>query len=221
MLWVNFYKGQNVKRKHYGACDLLIISTIYLPLFCYVSVQELYSSGAAFVARLRHIRHNYAILIQRLLQMWPTNAAFQFEGCTTWILRGPAYIKMHRGPTSSLSSSDKILAGYTLESARVPFYDLAFIFSQRLETQRLEWRYFKTTLLLSWMFWSVPMIRDLKEENKKKSRSDNLCKTPPLYLLHENITCLIVSRLQSIWIVAQPGYVGSALFGPGTHNDAA
>lgn len=116
-----------------GHGTLLIISTSYLPLFCYVSVQELYSSGAAFVAQLRHIRRNYAVLIQRLPQMWPTNAAFQFEDCTTWILRGPAYIKMHRGPASSLSSSDKILAGYTLESVRLPFYDLAFIFSQRLQ----------------------------------------------------------------------------------------
>lgn len=65
--------------------------------------------------------------------MWPTNATFQFEDCATWILRGPAYIEMHRGPASSLSSSDKILAGYTLESVTLPFYELAFIFSQRLQ----------------------------------------------------------------------------------------
>lgn len=123
-----------VKRKH-GMVHwtLLITSTSYLPLFCYVSVQELYSSGAAFVAQLHHIRRNYAVLIQRLPQTWPTNAAFQFEDRATWILRDPAYIKMHRGPASSLSSSNKILAGHTLESVRLAFYDLAFIFSQRLQ----------------------------------------------------------------------------------------
>lgn len=153
---------------------LLIISTNYLPLFYYVSVQELHSLGAAFVARLRHIRRNYAILIQRLPQMWPANAAFQFEGCTTRILRGPAYIKLHRGPASSLSSSDNVLAGYTLESETALSWLGFYIFTKT----PVEWRYFKTTLLLSWMFWSVPMISDRKEENKKKSRFDNLCKTP-------------------------------------------
>lgn len=109
---------------------LSIISTNYLPLFCYVSIQELYSSWASFVAWLRHLRRNYAVLIQRLLRMWPADAAFQFEGCTTWILRGPAYIKWHRGPASSLSSSDKILAGYTVESETALLWPGFYIFTK-------------------------------------------------------------------------------------------
>lgn len=47
----------------------------------YVPVQGLHPFRAAFVGRLRHIRRDRAVPIQRLLQMWQTSAAFILLKC--------------------------------------------------------------------------------------------------------------------------------------------